>query len=85
MGWQLIRSGTSIGANVEEAQAAQSKPDFIAKMSIAHKEANETSYWIRLIIATSLLPKVQLTDILDESEQIKRILAAILIKAKANS
>jgi len=46
---QLLRSGTSIGANVEEAQAGQSKADFIAKMSIARKEARETHYWLRLL------------------------------------
>ena len=52
---QLLKSGTSIGANVEEAQAGQSKRDFIAKMSIASKEARETRYWIRLLIASGYL------------------------------
>lgn len=57
---QLLRSGTSIGANINEAQAAQSTNDFIAKMSIASKEARESSYWIDLLIQT---------DFLDASEQ----------------
>ena len=52
---QLLRSGTSIGANVNEAQAAQSNADFIAKMSIASKEARETQYWIKLLIETHYL------------------------------
>ena len=51
---QLFRSGTSIGANVEEAQAAQSKKDFIAKLSISAKEARETRYWLRLIDETKI-------------------------------
>ncbi|HVA99263.1 MAG TPA: four helix bundle protein [Bacteroidia bacterium] len=54
---QLFRSGTSIGANVEEAQAAQSKKDFIAKMSISAKEARETRYWLRLIDETNISQK----------------------------
>ncbi|MCB0479761.1 MAG: four helix bundle protein, partial [Crocinitomicaceae bacterium] len=52
---QLLRSGTSIGANIEEATGGQSKKDFIAKMSIAYKEARETKYWIKLLAATEYL------------------------------
>ena len=52
---QLLRSGTSIGANVQEAQAAQSKKDFISKMTIASKEARETNYWMRLLTKTGYL------------------------------
>ena len=55
---QLLRSGTSIGANINEAQAGQSKKDFIAKMAIASKEARESKYWIRLLIETKYLDKV---------------------------
>lgn len=54
---QLVRSGTSIGANINEAQAGQSKSDFIARMSIASKEARETKYWINLLIKTDYLDK----------------------------
>jgi four helix bundle protein len=53
---QLIKSGTSIGANVEESQSAQSTADFINKLEIALKEAKETRYWLRLLIATELIP-----------------------------
>ena len=57
---QLIRSGTSIGANVEESRAAQSTADFIHKLEIALKEARETRYWLRLIIASELIPENRL-------------------------
>ena len=57
---QLLRSGTSIGANVEEAHGSQSKPDFIAKMSIATKEARETNYWLRLLGTAELIPAEKL-------------------------
>lgn len=52
---QLLRSGTSIGANVHEAQAAQSKRDFVSKMAIASKEARETDYWLRLLVKSGFL------------------------------
>ena len=58
---QLLRSGTSIGANVEEGQAAQSEADFISKHSIACKEARETHYWLRLMAATELVPAGRLS------------------------
>jgi len=75
---QLLRSGTSIGANVEEAQAGQSKADFIAKMSIARKEARETHYWLRLLIESQIVPENQLSDITTEADEIIRILTAIV-------
>lgn len=64
---QVLRAGTSVGANVEEAQGAQSKADFTAKMSIAQKEARETVYWIRLIIEADVLPADRLQPLLEES------------------
>lgn len=79
---QLLRSGTSIGANAEEAQAAQSKPDFISKNSIALKEARETHYWLRLVIAAKLLPERRLVDLRDEAEELKLILGSIVVSAK---
>ncbi len=84
MGDQLIRSGTSIGANVAEAQAAQSKKDFIAKMSIASKEARETSYWIQLLIAAKILPEAKLDKLADESEQLVAILTSIVKTSQKN-
>lgn len=82
IGKQLLRSGTSIGANVHEAQGAQSKADFIAKMSIAHKEAYETSYWLHLIRESKMINEDKLSDLIDETSQIVKILSSILITSK---
>jgi four helix bundle protein len=82
IGKQVLRSGTSIGANVHEAQGAQSKADFIAKMSIAHKEAYETSYWLHLVQEAKLVPSSRLDALLDETDQIVRMLSSILITSK---
>ncbi|MGJ8642785.1 MAG: four helix bundle protein [Luteolibacter sp.] len=75
---QLWRSGTSIGANVEEAQAAQSKADFRSKMSIAAKEARESHYWLRLTRDGKVLPENQVTSLINEIESIKRIITSIV-------
>lgn len=75
---QLLRAGTSIGANTEEAQAGQSKADFIAKMSIARKEARETHYWLRLLKESQIVPESQLIEIIQEADEIIRILTAIV-------
>ena len=82
LGRQLLRSATSVGANIHEAQGGQSKADFIAKMSIAHKEARETAYWLRLIREARLLPPNRIADLSDEMEQLIKILTAILLTAK---
>ena len=75
---QLLRSGTSIGANVAEAQQAQSKADFISKMSIALKEATETNYWLRLLNATDYLSDIEIKTILADCIEIEKILTTIL-------
>lgn len=75
---QLLRSGTSIGANIEEAQAAQSRADFISKMSIASKEARETNYWLRLLRDSGTLDTVSVDPLLVESESIINILTSII-------
>ena len=75
---QLLRSGTSIGANVEEGQGSQSRADFIAKYSIACKEARETNYWLRLLAASEMVPEAKLKDLLDESHQLVAILTSII-------
>jgi len=72
---QLIKSATSIGANVEEALAGQSKKDFTAKMSIAAKEARETNYWLRLLSATNIIEEKQLTG---DSLELIKILSSIV-------
>ncbi len=79
---QLLRSGTSIGANVEEAHGSQSKADFTAKIYIACKEARETHYWLRLLIATNIISENQLTSLTDESNELVAILTTIAKKSR---
>ena len=73
---QLLRSGTSIGANVAEGERGQTKADFLAKMNVALKEANETMYWIKLLYETGYLSKEDL-ELLNELDEIIAILVAI--------
>ena len=79
---QLLRSGTSIGANVAEAEQAQSKADFISKMSIALKEASETKYWIRLLASTSYLTEAESASILNDCVELEKILVSIIKSSK---
>jgi four helix bundle protein len=81
---QLIRSGTSIGTNVEEANAGQSKKDFIAKMSIASKEARETHYWIRLLTDSDYIDKETAKSLLNDCDELIRLLTAIVKTAQLN-
>lgn len=74
---QLLRSGTSIGANVSEAQRGQSKADFTAKMSIALKEASETEYWIKLLYRTEYLSKEQYESLYADVQELIGLLMAI--------
>lgn len=74
---QLLRSGTSIGANVVEADAAQSRKDFLSKMAIASKEARETEYWLQLLQKSTLVD-IPLDDYLDEIDNITNILTRIV-------
>ena len=79
---QLLRSGTSIGANVAEAEQAQSTPDFVSKMSIALKEASETKYWIRLLASTGYLTEAETVSILNVCVEIEKILVSIIKSSK---
>ena len=79
---QILRCGTSIGANVEEAIGAQSSKDFIAKLSISYKEARETSYWIRLLRDTNFINKIQSISILNDCEEILKIIGKIQVTMK---
>lgn len=81
---QLLRSGTSIGANVSEAERAQSKADFISKMSIALKEANETNYWLKLLYKTEYLNKSQYDSINTDINELISILIAICKTSNSN-
>jgi len=80
---QLLRSSTSIGANVAEAGAGQSKKDFVAKMAIASKEARETRYWLRLINEAQL-SNLELSEYLNEIDQIIKILTKIVKTSQTN-
>ena len=80
---QLLRSGTSIGANLEESKGGQSRADYLTKVSIALKEARETHYWLRLLVAADIVAENQLTSLLDESNQIIAILTTIVKKLKS--
>jgi len=81
---QLLRSGTSVGANIEEAIGGQSKKDFISKLSIAYKEARESLYWIRLLEATGYLESIEAKSIKNNANEICKILSAILVSTKNN-
>ena len=74
---QLLRSGTSIGANVSEAERGQTKPDFYAKMCIALKEANETHYWLRLLYETEYLTKKEFDSMENDIKELISILISI--------
>jgi four helix bundle protein len=81
---QVLRAGTSIGANLEEAHAAQSKADFISKSQIALKEARETHYWIRLFMACGTVPAKRLSPLAREADELVAILTAIVRNARAS-
>ena len=82
---QLISAGTSVGANVAEAQSGQSRADFISKMSIACKEARETHYWLRLIASSENDLADRLSDIIQEANEVLSILVTIIRNTKTNS
>ena len=82
MSKQLLRSGTSIGANTAESQQAQSRPDFISKLNIALKEAVETEYWIRLLYETEYLTKEQFISIIGDCDELEKLLVSILKATK---
>ena len=82
MSKQLLRSGTSIGANIAESQQAQSRADFLSKLSIALKEASETKCWLRLLNATDYLSESEYSSIYDDCVEIEKILVSIIKSIK---
>ena len=84
MSKQLLRSGTSIGANAHEAHNGQSKKDFLAKMYISFKEASETEYWLKLLIRTEYLSNEQGNSVLNDCVELKKILTAIIKTTKTS-
>ena len=81
---QLLRSGTSIGANVAEAQQPQSRNDFISKLYIALKETTETKYWLRLLSATHYLSETESNSMLNDCTELEKLLTAIIKSAKSH-
>ena len=82
---QLLRSGTSIGANVRESQNAQSKSDFIHKLSISQKETDETLYWIELLYKTEFITKAEYNSIYSDCNELLKIIRSIIISTKKNN
>jgi four helix bundle protein len=81
---ELIRSGTSIGANAEEAQDGQTKPDYIAKMSVSRKESRETLYWLRLALHAKIVSQEDVAWELKEASEIRRMIVAAIKTAQSN-
>jgi four helix bundle protein len=79
---QILRAGTSIGANIEEGQAGQSRADFTSKYAIAGKEARETRYWLRILAASGVATESQVGPLLTETEELIKILTVIIKKTQ---
>lgn len=82
---QLLRSGTSAGANYEEAQGAESKDDFIHKLHISLKELRESNYWLRILVQAGVVPPQRMASLLDESDQLRAMLSKALATAKGKA
>jgi four helix bundle protein len=82
LGKQYLRAATSIGANVEEAQGAESRPDFIHKYGIAQKEARESLYWLRLLAESGIVPAQRLKPLMKETEELYAVITGIILNAK---
>jgi four helix bundle protein len=81
---QVMRSGTAIGALIREAEFGQSKPDFINKLSIALKEANETEYWLLLLKDTNFMDEISYKSIADDCSELIKMLVSSIITARKN-
>jgi len=82
LGKQYLRAGTFIGANIEEAQSAESRSDFIHKYGIAQKEAKESLYWLRLLAESGIVARKRLVPLMRETEQLYAVVTAIIVSAK---
>jgi len=82
---QLLRSGTSVGANVREAQNAESQPDFIHKLAIAQKECDETIYWLELLAATNFISKTEFDAISSEASILLKMIKSAILTTKQKS
>jgi four helix bundle protein len=84
LGKQYLRAATSIGANVTEAQAGESRADFIHKLGVAQKEARESLFWLRLLAESQIVGKSRLRPLVDETEELIAVLTAILVRTKSS-
>ena len=84
IGRQYLRSATSIGADLVEAQSGESRRDFLHRQSIAQKEARESPYWLRLLQRAELMPATRLPPLLEETDELIAIIPAIIARTKAN-
>ena len=88
-GWilakQYLRCATSIGANIEEAQAGESRSDFIHKLGIAQKEARESRYWLHLMGASEIVKMTKLKPLIEETEELIAVITAIIVSSKSNT
>jgi len=82
---QILRSGTSIGANIEEALGGQSRKDFFAKMSIAYKEARETDYWLRLLYDAGIIPIDKIINLTNDCNELLKLIGTIQKTTRINS
>ena len=85
LGKQYLRSATSVGANIEEAQSAQSTADFIHKFSISQKEARESLYWLRLMAESEIVSHQRINPLIQETEEILAIITTIIRRTKQNN
>ncbi len=85
IGKQFLRSATSVGANIQEAQSGESKPDFIHKFSVAQKEARESLYWLKLLSKSGIVANERLKHLIQETEEIIAVITKIIINTKNNS
>lgn len=79
---QVMRAGSSVGANIEEAQAASSSKEFARRMEIAQSEAREVLYWLRLVAECGLVPKTRVADLLQEADELVRIITTIAKRSR---
>ncbi len=85
LGRQYLRAASSVGANIEEAQAAESRADFIHKLGIAQKEARESLYWLRVMAASELVPQVRIGPLTRETEELLNVITSIILNTKRKS
>ena len=85
LGKQYLRAATSVGANVEEAQSAESRLDFVRKYGIAQKEARESLYWLKLLAESGIIPSRRLRPLMKETEELFAVITGIILSAKGGA